>query len=123
MRLVKLFLVSILCFSSNLFAEAKIDGLWKHSQKPAWLEIKFESGVGALTVKRHDDNVKAEGLNVIKGIQPDIAHVNQWSAQMYSAADNAYVGVILILINSTTITVYERGDVNKTNEILRIARE
>ncbi len=123
MRLLKFALFSLLVLSVNSFADDKIEGTWKHTQKPAWLEIKFESGVGSLSVKRHENNLKAAGLNVIKDIKPDKKELSQWIGQMYSASEDGYVGVTLILINSETIAVFESSDVKKANEILRIARE
>lgn len=123
MRLCKCVILSLLFLSTNSFAEAQITGIWKHTQKPAWLEIRFESGIGSLAVKRHEDNLKAEGFNVIKEIKPDTNRSAQWDGQMYSAAENGYVDVTLVLINPTTIAVFESSDVKKSNEILRITRE
>ncbi|MCJ8320367.1 MAG: hypothetical protein MJK12_12085 [Colwellia sp.] len=123
MGLYKGFLLSILVLSANVYADVQIDGIWKHTQKPAWLEIKFQSGVGALSVQRHDNNIKAAGLNVIKNIKPVINQSSQWAGQMYSAAEGGYVDVVLILINSSTITIFESSDLDKANEILRITRE
>ena len=111
MRLCKFVILSLLFLSANSFAEVQITGIWKHTQKPAWLEIKFESGVGSLAVKRHEDNVKAAGFNVIKEIKPDTTRSAQWDGQMYSAPENGYVDVTLVLINPTTIAVFENSDV------------
>ena len=71
-------------------------------------------------MKCHENNVNAAGLNVIKDIKADTNHSSQWLGEMYSAADNAYVAVRLILINPSTIAVFEIGDVLKSNERLRI---
>ena len=119
---LKLFVLSLVFLSVNSFADTQIAGIWKHTQKPAWLEFTFESGVGSLSVKRHENNVKATGLNVIKDIKSDTNQSSQWFGQMYSAADNGYVGVTLILINTSTIAVFERSDVSKSNEILRMTK-
>jgi hypothetical protein len=42
---------------------------------------------------------------------------------MYSAAENGYVAVRLILINPSTIVVFENSDVKKANKTLRIVKE
>ncbi|MEW6997395.1 hypothetical protein AADZ86_06810 [Colwelliaceae bacterium BS250] len=123
MRLWKIILLGLLFLSANSFAEVQISGTWKHSQKPAWLELEFESGIGSLSVKRHENNAKAAGLNVIKEIKRDVNQSSRWDGQMYSAAENGYVAVTLILINPSTIAVYESSDVNKSDEILRLIRE
>lgn len=123
MRSLKFFLLSLILLSAGSFANVEINGIWKHTQKPAWLEIIFKSGVGSISVKRHDDNVKAAGLNVIKDIKPETNQQTQWLGQMYSAAEDGYVEVRLILINSSTIAVFESNDVKKSNEILRITKE
>ena len=90
--------------------------------KPAWLEIKFKSGISSVSVMRHDNNLKAAGLNVIKEIKSNLNQPSQWIGKMYSAAKNDYVDVMLILINPTTLAVYESSDLNKSNEILRLTR-
>jgi hypothetical protein len=122
MRLYKFILLSLLLLSVNSFSNVQIGGIWKHTQKPAWLEIRFESGVGSLIVKSHLNNVKAVGLNVIKDIKPAMNKSSQWNGQMYSAKENGYVSVSLILINLTTIAVYESSDLEKLNELLRMTK-
>jgi hypothetical protein len=123
MRLSLVVLLSILMASTQAFFEDNINGVWKHSQKPAWFDVNFESGVGSVFVKRHDNNLKAAGLNIIKEIKPDVNQSLQWNGKMYSAAENGYVSVMLILINPSTIAIFERSDINKDNEILRLTRE
>jgi hypothetical protein len=123
MSLCKVIFISLLFLSVNAFADVNLDGVWKHTQKPAWLEIEFKSGVGSVSVKRHDNNPKSAGLNVIKEIKLDLNQTSLWVGQMYSGAKNDYVDVTLILINPTTLAVYESGDLNKSNEILRLIRE
>lgn len=119
----KFIVLSLVFLSANTFADVRLEGIWKHTQKPAWLEIIFESGVGSLSVQRHENNVKSAGLNVIKNINPEVNQSSQWTGEMYSAAKDGYVSVRLILINTTTIAVFESSDINKSNEILRIAKE
>ncbi|WNC72332.1 hypothetical protein RGQ13_19775 [Thalassotalea psychrophila] len=123
MRLYKFFLLSLILLSVNAVANDQISGVWKHTQKSAWLEIEFESDLGSLSVKRHDNNLKAAGLNVIKDITTDLNQSSQWIGKMYSAAENGYVGIVLILINPTTLSIYEISDLSKSNEILRLTRE
>ncbi|KGJ93757.1 hypothetical protein [Colwellia psychrerythraea] len=123
MRSWKFVLLIFVFLSVNSFADVHIAGIWKHSQKPAWFDITFESGEGSLSVKRHDNNVKAVGLNVIKSIKPNVKQSSQWLGQMYSAAEDGYVAVKLILINASTIVVFESSDVKNSNEILRITKE
>lgn len=123
MRSWKFILLSIFFLSVNSFADDQISGIWKHTQKPAWLEIQFDSGVGSISVKRHDNNAKAKGLTVIKDIKVEENQQSQWLGMMYSAAKDGYVGVRLILINSSTMAVFESSDIKKLNEILRITKE
>ncbi|AZQ83954.1 hypothetical protein EKO29_07960 [Colwellia sp. Arc7-635] len=124
--LLNIVLSSLVCLPASAYANDQISGIWKHTEKPAWLEIIFESGVGAVSIQRHDNNVKAAGLNIIKhlvkDIKPETNQPPQWHGQMYSAAEDGYVSVRLILINSTTITVFESSDVKELNEILRITK-
>ena len=122
MRVWKYILISLVLLSASSFADGRINGIWKHTEKPAWLEINFESGVGSLAVKRHDNNVKAEGLKVIKDIEVDSNQSSQWLGKMYSAAVDGYVDVKLILINSSSIAVFVKDDVKNSNAILRMTR-
>ncbi|NMR26842.1 DUF1287 domain-containing protein [Pseudoalteromonas sp. NEC-BIFX-2020_015] len=105
-----------------------IAGIWKHSEKPAWLEITFAADLGGITVKRHDGNSNAVGLTVIKDViaaakQTNLSQELQWQGKMFSAQVNGYIDVSLFLTNSTTLEIYESTDLDKQVNILTLTKE
>lgn len=119
-----IFCVASLALSSvKIFAGELINGVWKHSAKPAWIEIIFGSEVGSASIKRHDNNSKAIGLNIIIDIKPVINQSSQWVGKMYSAVEDNYVEVKIILVNQTTLVVYDNNEGISSKEILRLFRD
>jgi hypothetical protein len=80
-------------------------------QKPGWLEIKFESGVGSLSVKRHVNNLKAAGLNVNK---PDkTIYANGLGKCILRQKMYMYMFVFGLFINQSIGRRKERRDVDR----------
>jgi len=109
--------------SCATFASQSIESIWKHSGKPAWIEVVFDSGIGSATLVRHDNDSKAVGLNIISHIKPVENYTFQWTGKMYSAALNDYVKVKLLLTDSKTLVVFDMPESENSNEILRLFRK
>ncbi|GAA0363083.1 hypothetical protein GCM10009092_29330 [Bowmanella denitrificans] len=77
-------------FSAHAKGDCDISGIWNHSAKPAKLLIDLDKAEA--TVYSHDNNKKAIGLVVLKGVMPT-SNSSLWDAQMYSAADDSFVDV------------------------------
>ncbi|MDP2713427.1 DUF2147 domain-containing protein [Rheinheimera sp.] len=92
---------------------ADISGVWKHADKPAWLNVNMQTGV--VTVQRHDNAPGAVGLTVIKDLS---ASPPIWSGKMYAAEQGDYVAVSLELKDDQTLIVVDADAV----EILRLTR-
>ena len=92
---------------------ADISGIWKHTDKPAWLNVNIQTGT--ITVHRHDNAPGATGLTVIKELsaKPPI-----WNGKMYDAEQGDYVLVTLKLKDNQTLIVVDED----TTELLRLTR-
>jgi drug/metabolite transporter superfamily protein YnfA len=101
-----------LVFVFNTFA-ADISGIWKHADKPAWLNVNMQTGV--VTVQRHDNAPGAVGLTVIKELS---AAAPIWHGKMYAAEQGDYIAVSLELKDNQTLIVVDSDVV----EILRLIR-
>ena len=101
-----------LAFAFNAQA-TDITGIWKHTDKPAWLNVNMQTGV--VTVQRHDNAPGAVGLTVIKNLseKPPI-----WHGKMYAAEQGDYIEVSLELKDSQTLVVVDAN----AAEILRLTR-
>ncbi len=64
-----------------VFADS-INGLWKHPDAPAWIEISLDEGTG--TVVRNDKFPERVGREVVKSIKADDSEENLWHGQVYA---------------------------------------
>lgn len=115
-------LIFFIYIHSDLNASESIEGIWKHATKPAWIEIKFKAGEGSASIKQHQNNTQAEGLNIMSKITPGV-NSDEFLAKMYSAEESGYVSVKIVRLNSTVLVVYEGSKVESRKEILRLIRE
>ena len=92
---------------------ADISGIWKHADKPAWLNVNMQTGL--VTVQRHDNAPGAAGLTVIKDLS---AAAPIWNGKMYAAEQGDYIAVSLELKDNQTLIVVDADAV----EILRLTR-
>ena len=116
--MLKFVLFSSVLVVSTFIAEAKgdcdISGIWNHSAKPAKLLVDLSKG--EVSVHSHDDNTKAIGLVVIKGIKPE-PNSSSWNAKMYSADDDSFVDVHITSKACKQLAVSFDGD-----EVLELVR-
>lgn len=102
-----------LVFVFNTFA-ADISGIWKHADKPAWLNVNMQTGL--VTVQRHDNAPGAVGLTVIKDLS---AAAPIWHGKMYAAEQGDYIAVSLELKDNQTLVVVGEN----AAEILKLTRQ
>ncbi|NMP33420.1 hypothetical protein HII17_17875 [Thalassotalea sp. M1531] len=104
-----------------------ISGSWKHSEKPAWIQINFTNNVGEAVVFDHKNNIKANGLTVINQITANsdnnAEHNFHWSAKMYSMANDNFVDVKLTLATDDTLIVFALNEHNAWYEVLKLHRQ
>jgi len=100
-----------------------IVGVWKHSEKPAWIDIRFDGEVGSARIARHDDNEEAVGLGLLSHIEADEANPNVWRAEIYSAEDDGYVAAVLVLGRDGELVISTAEQGNRATEVLRLKRD
>jgi hypothetical protein len=118
MFMLKFLLFSSVLVVSTFTAEAKgdcdISGIWNHSAKPAKLLVDLSKG--EVSVHSHDDNTKANGLVVIKGIKPEPNSLS-WNAKMYSADEDSFVDVQIKSNGCNQLSIDFQGE-----EVLKLVR-
>jgi hypothetical protein len=63
------------------------EGFWQHEELPAWIEVRFEDGVGSATVMRNDEYPEREGRLLLKELSAD---GDEWSGQVYAERFKEY---------------------------------
>jgi len=76
-------LVSTILFSPLLSAE-DLTGLWKNSELPAWIEVRFDDGVGTGTVVRNDEHPDRVGRVLLKDLRPQAGDAAAWQGEIYA---------------------------------------
>jgi hypothetical protein len=116
--MLKFLVFSSILMASTFSAEAKgecdISGIWNHSAKPAKLLVDLSKG--EISVHSHDDNTKAIGLVVLKGVKP-ASNSSSWNAEMYSADEDSFVDVQITSKGCNQLSVYFQGE-----EVLELVR-
>ena len=98
-----------------------IAGTWKHSEKPAWIDIVFEAGRGTATILRHGENPEAEGLELLREIESLQGDRRRWRAAIYDGSSDRFVPVTLELDSSGDLIV-SRSQGGRVDEVLRLRR-
>jgi hypothetical protein len=101
-------------FSAEVKGECDISGIWNHSAKPAKLLVDLSKG--EVSVHSHDDNTKAIGLVVVKGIKPKSTSLS-WNAKMYSADEDSFVDVQIKSNGCDQLSIAFQGE-----EVLKLVR-
>ena len=114
---ISLFLLMLLTACTD--EEAKLQGLWKHTDKAAWISIDFEKGIGSGKIARHDDNVETVGLSLFEHIQKDRNFPDQWQSKIYSAEVDGYINATIRRNESGTLIVSTQ-DSDGSYEVLRL---
>ena len=65
-----------------------INGFWKYSEEPGWIEINLEEGKG--TVVRNDKFPDRVGREIVKDLKADDAEENLWHGQVYAERLDEY---------------------------------
>lgn len=99
-----IFLVLIMCANFS-WANTSMEGVWRHSAKPAWLLFQFDNKVGKAIVYEHHLNRANQGLIVLKDIVATDKPGSQWSGKMYAADINGFINATLTMPSENKIHV------------------
>jgi hypothetical protein len=88
-----LFLVGLL--GAPLASAGDINGFWKHSDEPGWIEIRLDEGKG--TVIRNDKFPDRVGREIVKGLAADESEKNLWRGQVYAERLGEYRDAEILL--------------------------
>jgi hypothetical protein len=61
-----------------------LSGFWQHEEQPAWIEVRFEEGVGTGTVVRNDEYPDRVGRVLIKDLSAPGEEGGSWRGQVYA---------------------------------------
>ncbi|MFT5711409.1 MAG: hypothetical protein ACI8QT_002115 [Halioglobus sp.] len=87
---IRMLLTLVAVLSAPLASAADIAGIWKHSEQPAWIEIRMEDGAGAGVVVRNDVYPERVGREILKGLERDESEEGVWRGQVYAEALGEY---------------------------------
>ena len=117
-----LVILSTLAITACSSTHPNIQGTWKHSEKPAWVEIVFDEQIGSAQISRHDENPDAAGESILEQIARNSSTSNTWFAKIYSAEENGYVDATLVLNEEDELIVRVTSPEEGFTEVLRLMR-
>jgi hypothetical protein len=79
-------LLLVICASllSPQLLAGDLSGFWQHEEQPAWIEVRFEEGVGTATVVRNDEYPDRVGRLLIKDLYAQGEAAGSWRGQVYA---------------------------------------
>lgn len=100
-------------------AAADIDGFWKNSEEPGWIEIKLDEGVG--TVVRNDNYPERVGRQILRDLRADESEENLWHGQVYAERLGEYRDADISLAEPDRMEFKVKvGFINRTVEWVRV---
>lgn len=96
-----------------------IDGLWKHSEEPGWIQVSLDEGKG--TVVRNDRFPERVGREILKDLRPDDAESDLWSGQVYAERLGEYRDARISLPEPDRMKIKVKvGFISRSVEWLRV---
>ena len=117
-----LIILSVLAITACSSTQPNIQGIWKHAEKPAWIDLAFSGRIGSAQIARHDDNPEAEGQSILEQIVSDSRTPNRWFAKIYSAEEGEFVDATLVLDEEGELIVRIDISSEDSGEVLRLVR-
>ena len=77
------------CLASATLSAADLAGYWQHEEEPAWIEIRFEDGVGTGTVRRNDTYPDRVGRILLRALEAG-EEADSWRGQVYAERFEEY---------------------------------
>jgi len=83
MTLIRNFIVvAVACFAPLLVSAEDLNGFWKYTEEPGWIEINLDEGTG--TVVRNDKYPERVGRELLKDLRADDSEEGRWLGQIYA---------------------------------------
>ena len=83
MTLIRNFIVvAVACFAPLLVSAEDLNGFWKHTEEPGWIEINLDEGKGI--VVRNDQYPDRVGRELLKDLRADDSEKGRWLGQIYA---------------------------------------
>jgi len=122
MKIKQVVIRRVLFTFSLLFApltfSAEVSGVWKHTENPAWIEIRLEEG--SATVVRNDKFPERIGREILKEIKASDAKENVWHGLFYIETLGEYKRVEISLSDTERLLITGKvGFISRTAEWLR----
>ena len=86
-----------ICLVSPALRAGDLGGFWQHEKLPAWIEVRFEEGVGTGTVRRNDEYPERVGRVLLKELVPDEDEADTWRGQVYAERFEEYKDAVITL--------------------------
>ncbi len=122
MRYTKQILLTLLAsLAAPVLLAADLTGFWQHEELPAWIEVRFEDGVGTGTVVRNDEYPERVGRVLLKELVPDEGEAATWRGKVYAERLEEYRDAEILLPKPDLMRIKVKvGFVSRTVEWNRV---
>ncbi len=86
----RLLLMVFMSLIAPVLLAADLGGFWQHEELPAWIEVRFDNGIGTGTVVRNDEYPERVGRILLKDIAMDGEAQGGWRGQVYAERFEEY---------------------------------
>jgi uncharacterized protein (DUF2147 family) len=95
-------------------------GFWQHTEQPAWIEVRFDSGQGEGTVVRNDVYPERVGTVLLKDLVA--AKDKQWQGEVYAEKFGEYKQARISLSKPDVMSIKVKvGFMSRTIEMRRVS--
>lgn len=116
---VRIILLLMALLAASLASAGDINGYWKHSDEPAWIEISLDQGTG--TVVRNDKYPERVGREILKDLKAGDAQDELWHGQVYAEALGEYKDADISLTEPDRMEFKVKvGFISRTVEWVRV---
>ncbi len=120
--MVRKLLVALAILSSPLVVAQDLAGLWKNKELPAWIEVRFDNGMGTGTVVRNDEYPDRVGRVLLKDLRPEAGETAAWHGQIYADRLKDYTDALVALPEPDRMFIEVKvGFFSRTVEWTRVA--
>lgn len=114
-------LLLAMCFMQAAASSAdNLVGYWQHTEQPAWIEVRFDTGQGSGTVVRNDVYPDRVGTVLLKNLVA--AKDKQWQGEVYAEKLGEYKQARVSLATPDVMSIKVKvGFMSRTIEMRRVS--